>query len=203
MDLILISSDKMKVILDKNDMKNLNISADELDYQKSETKRAIWEILDTAKRRTGFDTDRCKLCIQVFTSPDGGCEIFITKNPLPSPRQKTDSQFQRCSLHTKALKEGIYIHLNFEELLELCKRLDNTSFLFESSLYLKSRNQYILLLHFTPPCKDISGHSESGIPQFVYSYGVIFPVDTVYAASVEEHCKEIISDNATSVIANL
>ena len=94
MEFIVINEEKLKVILTSDDMKKLNISAEDLDYQKTSTKRVVWEILDKAKQTEGFDSDNSKLYIQVFPSPDGGCEMFASFKKL-----QAKSRYPRKARH--------------------------------------------------------------------------------------------------------
>ena len=79
MEFILIGDGKIKVSLTKEDLEEFELSADELDYANTETKRMFWDVLSRAKARTGFDTDGEKVLVQLYPSRDGGCEIFVTK----------------------------------------------------------------------------------------------------------------------------
>ena len=79
MDLILINDNKLKVVLTAEDMTSYALTADTIDYDNTETKRAFWDILDTAKHQTGFDAASDRVFIQVYPSRGGGCELYVTK----------------------------------------------------------------------------------------------------------------------------
>lgn len=79
MELILISSSKLKIMLDETDMKQYNIG-DETDCAQIATRKAIRSILDRARERIGFNTEGSEIFVQLYTSKKGGCELFVTKS---------------------------------------------------------------------------------------------------------------------------
>lgn len=79
MELILISADKLKIILSEADMKEHTLTCETMDYDNTETRRAFWSILDEAKHRTGFDAAACRVLIQVYPLRQGGCEMYVTR----------------------------------------------------------------------------------------------------------------------------
>ena len=79
MDMILISDTKLKIMLSPLDMEEFSLTGDDMDYSKSETRRAFRSILDKAKHFTGFDAACTRVFIQVYPSRSGGCELYVTK----------------------------------------------------------------------------------------------------------------------------
>ena len=82
------SDGKITVALSNEDMNELDITYDELDYSNIETRRVIWTLLDKAGQTLGksISTDS-KLLIEVLPSKDGGCILHFTF--LPSGDSKT------------------------------------------------------------------------------------------------------------------
>lgn len=76
MELILIGTDKLKVMLTEEDMKFYAIEFERLDYGNTETRRAIWSILDEAKRQIGFDAARDRIYIQAYKNIAGRLRAF-------------------------------------------------------------------------------------------------------------------------------
>ncbi|MBR1810967.1 MAG: hypothetical protein IJ766_04865 [Clostridia bacterium] len=69
----------ISVELTAEDMDELNITYDALDYSNTETRRVLWTVLDEARRLSGeeFDiTDR--LVIETMPADGGGCLIIFT-----------------------------------------------------------------------------------------------------------------------------
>jgi negative regulator of genetic competence, sporulation and motility len=81
--------EKISVTLSKEDMHELDITYDEMDYSNIETRRVIWTILDEAKRILGkpIKTDG-KLLIQVSPVEDGGCLLLFTPTPALESNSK-------------------------------------------------------------------------------------------------------------------
>ena len=77
--------------LTRNDMTELDITYESMDYSNIETRRVIWTILDKARKTLGksVDTDG-KLLIEVAPSEDGGCILHFTNSPF-SDSSKTPS----------------------------------------------------------------------------------------------------------------
>ena len=78
MEMILINSEKLKVMLDSIDMENYHLS-DDPPIDKSEGELIVSTVLKAAFDKCGFDAENASLFIQVFKSKDGGCEFFVTK----------------------------------------------------------------------------------------------------------------------------
>ncbi len=78
MELIHISARKLKVMLSSKDMEELRLYPG-LDCSNSASRKAIRHVLNEVMERTGFDTTGDGVFIQLFSSPKGGCEMFITK----------------------------------------------------------------------------------------------------------------------------
>lgn len=93
MELILISSNKMKVILDDGEMKKFRL-CERSDLSPVCDKGQLSPLLDEIKKKSGFDTRDCKVYIELFESLRGGCEIFITREkkgyPTVDPYIKKD-----------------------------------------------------------------------------------------------------------------
>ncbi len=104
MELIIINQSKLKIMLTPPDMQRYELSAEQMDCADEQTRRAFRHIFDDARDRIGFDTTGEKLLVQLYTSREGGCEIFVTKlgdreGIFPHNKPQTT----RDTHHTKAL----------------------------------------------------------------------------------------------------
>lgn len=83
------SDGKITVALSNEDMNELDITYDELDYSNIETRRVIWTLLDKAGQTLGksISTDS-RLLIEVLPSKDGGCILHFTFLPSGDLRAK-------------------------------------------------------------------------------------------------------------------
>lgn len=77
------SPNKAKIIVELtcDDMQELDITYDNMDYSNIETRRVIWTILDKARKVLCRDIDPSgKMTIETIPLDTGGCVIFFTVN---------------------------------------------------------------------------------------------------------------------------
>lgn len=73
------SEDKIIVELSDQDMLELDITYENMDYSTIETRRVIWTVLDAAGKVLGRDLDPSrKMVIEAIPKPDGGCILVFT-----------------------------------------------------------------------------------------------------------------------------
>ena len=208
MELIVVNSQKLKIILDKDDMLSFDISGEDLDYSSAKTRKALGNILERAKAETGFDTGNDRLYIQVFLSVDGGCEMFFTKRArlLPEPESKSCSLLKKkyATASDYSCEYGRYIAKsdNIDNIIDLCIRLKKEGFYGASSLY-ELKGGYILTLDFRHRFSFAS--EECGLPDFsrfsfICAYAEISYADPIPSAYIEEHGKAIIKETAVETI---
>lgn len=74
-----LGSNKFIVALSRDDLKELDITYDTMDYSNIETRRVIWTILDSVRRNTGRDIDPSgNLIIEAAPDSSGGCVLMFT-----------------------------------------------------------------------------------------------------------------------------
>ncbi len=78
MDFIIVGENKLKIMLDFEEMTEYNLTSSELDYRDPAVRDSFWKIIDLAKAECGFDVSGDKILIQFYPSKTIG-EIFITK----------------------------------------------------------------------------------------------------------------------------
>ena len=130
MELILISSSKLKIMLSDADMEKYDLTAETVDYDNTATRRAFWSILDDAKNETGFDAASDRLFIQMYPSKDGGCEMFVTKlgtlcaedSAAPCATEQKRHRQPRCEEKPRE-RLSVYSFESLEWLLGVCRRL--------------------------------------------------------------------------------
>ena len=77
MELIRISQTKLKIMLDRNDMRRLDLEAG--NPADISSREAFRNILKEAKARCGFDAVGDRVFVQYYPDKCGGCEMFVTK----------------------------------------------------------------------------------------------------------------------------
>lgn len=164
MELIMISSSKLKIMLSADDMQKYSLDAD-IDYADSKTRKAFRSILEEARQKTGFDAQSEKIFIQLYPSKKGGCEVYITKIGEDSEAEEcSELSLKLCGEKTtrrgyerstgiipapkkQAAKERsrAYSFSSSEHMIAVCKRLLAQGWKGQSSAYSGEGRFYIIL----------------------------------------------------------
>lgn len=142
MELIRIGDSKLKIMLTAQDMARYAITPEALDYENTETRRAVWQILDEAKQQTGFDAASDRVLIQVYPSRAGGCELYVTK-VLPQTAGNHTAVTPRLSDSDRA---GVYAFSGLSETLSVCRMLLRSGYSGESTAYVGADGRYYLVI---------------------------------------------------------
>lgn len=139
MELLRINDKKLKILLTKEDMTAYSLTAETLDYNNTETKRAFWSILDEAKHKTGFDAAKDKIYVQIYPSRGGGCELYVTK--------LTDGKHASARLMTEKppAEKLLFRFETLGDLLAACACLAECGFAEDSSAYAETHTCYLAL----------------------------------------------------------
>ena len=130
MNIILISEDRLKVVLTDSDLTSYGIRVEDIDYGNTETKRVFWTILDRAKNETGFDAALSRIFIQIYPDSRGGCEMYVSRiGDKKSARRSTDGV--RCATCADTRREAVEQVYRFESLgalVSACRLLSSRGF---------------------------------------------------------------------------
>ncbi len=222
MELIPINESKLKIMLDENDMKELNI-CDDADCACTETRHAIRTILDRAKTEIGFNTDGSEIFVQLYTSRGGGCELFVTKSAVLStvasddtsgdkkPRKKEiqakKSQGDDCRAlsprqgslpdqRRTAYGKMIFSFDSLRDICAVCKILQNKNTDITSRAFIGSSDEYYLLLENT----NMSAYSRLDALTFILEYGKRERADHL-STYLCEHGRVICSESAIETLS--
>lgn len=121
MELIVISENKLKVMLTADDMRHYNLDCDTMDSDSGPTRRAFRCILDDARAQTGFDTGKDKIFVQLYPGKSGGCEMFVTK--LGTGKKEGEKPAQAPPKREPVPKEYAYVFSSLSHLLMASRRL--------------------------------------------------------------------------------
>lgn len=73
------SENRIVVELSAQDMQDLDITYEDMDYSAIETRRVIWTVLDTAGKYLGKELDPARrMIIEALPLEGGGCTLFFT-----------------------------------------------------------------------------------------------------------------------------
>ena len=205
MEIIMISDNKLKVMLCKEDLSNFELSPEQLDYSNTETKRMFWDVLSRAKHQTGFDTDGQRVLVQLYPSKEGGCEMFVTKigvlHQETDCKSKASSKEKKHTVVANTKKDFSFSAFRFDDteaMLEVCRRLYAIGYIGESSAYVcENKKKYLLLSdidfdEFAPPDEF----------SFISEYGD-FDNSKKLRYYLSEHGKPICECDAVSTLSKL
>ena len=135
-----LTDDAIIVELSADDMKNLNITYEEMDYSKVETKRVIWTILSRAGRTIGHEINMSgRLLVEAMRRESGGCVLFFSAQQSVKNTGKSRRYL---------VKKSDYIVCDFDnvsDLISCAQRLSFSGLKPESMLYFNN-DKYRLLV---------------------------------------------------------
>ena len=169
MELIMISSSKLKIMLSADDMTKYALGTD-IDYSDQKTRKAFRTILNEAREKTGFNAESEKIFIQLYPSKKGGCEVYITKiddesehayetTTKPAESKPLCKSLERCSgiipaskRHTQKERKRAFSFSSLELLISVCRRLILVGWRGSSSAFCdENKIFYIILRDNAPP----------------------------------------------------
>ena len=208
MELIKVSTAKLKVILSAEDMGVYGITSDELGNAMPRARQMFRRILDKAKTQTGFETGDGRLYVRVFESADGGCELFVSKKVVMLPEPGDSSHTRAYRAPTRQITDAYIVTVtDFEDLAALCLRLHETHFAGCSALYYYD-DAYRLYLHFLRryPSFDETASEEDSCDtlnrfSFIGDYGQTVCADAAGVAILRERGEHIAENDAVKRIA--
>lgn len=198
MEWIRISTNKLKIMLTREDAERYALCPDTADYADALTRRAFKAILTDVKRETGFEAADDKLYIQMYPSREGGCELFITKMGIEISSTRAPSTYKI----QKAPSDPPHRRLAFcfgdvGSLIAVCRRLTALHFAGESTAWLDDSHRYWLrLLEVGDPLFARADYA------FVAEYGEIESPDTAETI-LEEHGKLLCDKRAVETLGKL
>lgn len=181
-----LTDETIIVELSDDDMKNLNITYEEMDYSKVETKRVIWTILSRARRTLGRELDTSgRLFVEAMRRESGGCVLFFSVD-RDEKRQRKNKRY--------LVKKGEYITCEFEnaDVLFTCAKY-LSGFSCESRLY-NHNNKYRLLV------RAITGVSR--IKNILNEFGKIIGESAMLTEFTDEHWHCLAKENAVELLSS-
>ena len=216
MELILISESKLKIMLSAPDMARYELEAARMDCADAHTRAAFRHIFDDVRAEVGFDTAGSPLFVQLYASPEGGCEIFVTKLEGQEPSAAGDPSAPPLPSHgEKKLLERVlradpaprlpepapgedpaaaYRFSALEDLLAVCRRLAGDGGRWRCRVYLEES-----------PTGDIwylIPRSSCALPCFLAEYGAPLPAAGL-GDYLAEHGRMIGGEDAVEVMGKL
>jgi len=209
MEILMISESKLKVMLSAEDLDGFSLSAKDLDYGNTETKRMFWDVLGRAKKSVGFDTDGHRVLVQLYPSRDGGCEMFITRLGAVCHNECEGDPVEDCvavisqakpqKATPKRRTSGDIAAFGFdtmERMLAVCRRLSYMEYKGESEAYVGDDRRCYLFLSDV----DASSYLPLDEYSFIGEYGTAENVSAL-RHFVGEHARTICREDAVACLA--
>ena len=179
------ADNRITVDLTKQDMAELDITYEEMDYSTIETRRVIWTLLDEAGKALGRELDPSRrMIIEAVPKSEGGCVLNFTL--LDTARCiNTRKQFLK--------KQSGFIMCEFGNLDSLYRAAEGCGFSGESSLY-ESNGKYRLLLKCTEDIRSIL--------RYFSEFCTVRECDGLACEYTKEHWNLLAYGNAVSLLLN-
>lgn len=212
MELIRISENKIKIMLNASDMSAYDLPNEDLDYCDFAVRDAFRAILKDAGRKTGVDFSDGRLSIQLYPSKSGGCEMFVTRNPSDEEitqggkSRRISSSPERMQTIGNASEKSLNERKNTEErkpswerseafafesmqwLLSVCKRLKQIGFSGKSAAFRDESGRCFLLVE-----------SPGGIRPLIIEYGTAESAEAV-RLYISEHGNTLCTRRAVEIL---
>ena len=202
----MLDAGKLKIALTPFDMVRYDLTCEKIDYDNTETRRALWEMFDEAKHKTGFDAASGKICIRVYPEKSGGCEIYITKldGSLSLPDDTMSYTAKESCAASSVKLAAVYSFSGLSRLLSACRCLKAADYCDDSSAYYRvcgGKTEYYL---------QISERSPRFSEKFPYKSENLFMCEFGKKCLAEnstaflcEHCIPICEKNAVEILSAL
>ena len=180
------AEDKIIVDLTKQDMLELDITYEAMDYSTIETRRVIWTVLGEAGKFLGRELDPShRMIIEASQKPEGGCTLCFT---ILDGRKKSVSQ-----KHTlKKQSEGIICDFEkLDDLFRAAEEINRRKSETKSCLY-ESDGIYRLILNCS------SERTRAVLSEFCK----IKVCNKMLVDFTKEHWRLLASDNAVEKLLN-
>ena len=183
MEFLLIGETKLKIIMDRSDVNEYKIDVKSPDCADPACRRAVWNILDRAKKEVGFDPTGDKVLVQFYPTKNSECEVFVTKlGVLSSASAKIVSRSDRIAMLSR--EKNIYFFDSLESLTLASRAIKKThSFCPAGDVYMADGGHYFLVVE-----EYAKGGEKFEFPQ-ILEFGKILSAD--FSIYLPEHAKLI------------
>lgn len=174
--------------LTRNDMTELDITYEELDYSNIETRRVLWTLLDEARHELGRDIRlTAKMLIEAVPDGSGGCSIYFTVND-----EKSNAPGRKVLVKLTGAKT-VCQSSNIDCIGELSNVLHGIGKISKSELYTDGEKYRLII----SPKASFVGDVNSVVSEFCDI------CDGFSAAFTEEHWKLLASPDAIGIMSAL
>ncbi|MBQ9086100.1 MAG: adaptor protein MecA [Clostridia bacterium] len=193
MDFLKINENKLKITLTAEDLEEWDMDAEELDYGSPQTRALLQDLLRRADLAVGFPTERARVLVQLYSSRDGSCEMFVSRIGVASAEEGGSSPLLHCkpSHRSAGGVAGAFGFDRLEWLLCVCRRLRGIGYGRNSAVYRGDDRRYYLFLEGLDPLGYLNPDEYS----FISEYGSVESVSAM-RQFLREHGTPICTENA-------
>lgn len=202
-----LTENKLRVVLNIEDLESNNIDFDSVVNNTPETQSLILSILNQAEKEVGFYVQDSKIIIETFASFDGNFVFTITKTPTQAEQHTFSRKTPKAKRKSFKLDTSIiYSFQNFDEFCDFCKAL-HLEFLSHENIKLICKNTSLYFY------KDTYYLLISGINSNYEHLTEFFSVISEFTTRIDyyknfdakllEHGKPIFKKNAISNTINI
>lgn len=163
-DFLVISNNKLKIKMNKKEMKRYAMNVPEEEYNTPELRTSLWRVLDLAHVECGFSTEGERLLVQIYSS-EVGCEIFVTKlGRLGASAERNIARSGNVTMLTS--KSSLYRFPDLSVLLSALRHVPGESRELCTDVYISDEGSCHLLVEERTgavPISDLCVLSEFGV----------------------------------------
>ena len=201
-----LTENKIRVIINSQDLKDNHIDLHTLMTKTLENQSLLFVLLSKAEQEVGFHTDGCRLLIEAFSSADDNFVFTITKYEKPEQEIEDYTSFPKKKLKVKRKAvninntDAIYQFNGFEEFCNFCNciksknQFDITKLSKHISLYLYNNTYYLVLSNIKTDYKNIKIFYNT-----ISEFGKFVSNSNTFKTKLLEHGTSIIKKNAISI----
>ena len=201
-----LNNDKIRIILNLQDLEDNNIDYQSFMSNSSDSQKLFLEMLDEAEEQIGFTTKDYKLMIEALATLNGDFIITVTRF-LPdldiSPTYNKKTVKVKRKTNTLINDSIIYEFNNYDDILDFILLLKNsnikgfTSFTKDFSLYSYKNNYYLVM--------DNINKNFSGIKTFLCAlteFGKSINNSNLFKSRLNEYGTLIVKNNFYKCLSN-
>ena len=169
-----LNENKIRVTLNLDDLRERDIDLHSFMSNSIESQGIFLDMLDTAEKEVGFNTDDCRIMIEALALKDGIFILTITKFEAKDKKRElksneTNVNIKKNNLHIKrkspklTSSKTIYSFDSFDAFCEFCNFIEKSTFksqLFEfaksSDLYEYGDNYYLIFTEINLDSKVVN-----------------------------------------------
>ncbi len=144
-----LNENKIKITLNKEDLRKRNIDIQSFIYNSPETQDLFWDVMKEAEKELGFSVEESMVYVEASASASGIFTLVVTKtanNSLSNlkNRLKKKNYKLKCKSTLPSLDNSVYRFDTFDDLLDFCNVIKPKD-IGPNSLYSYNGNYYLLI----------------------------------------------------------